>query len=68
MKPDLVTKKDLKGFIISTILFSAKGDNGRKRVKVKLDPVKKRIWYETTGYCSYAGPSLDEAINLYNKL
>lgn len=70
MKSDLVTKKDLKGLIITTVLVSGKGDNGYKKIEVKLDPVKKRIWYVLTERIAamYTGPSLTEAINIYNKL
>ena len=65
MKNTFITPDDLKGFIAKTILFSQKG----KRIYLHCDPVKKRIWYTLNiahRVDTYAGPNLNDAINLFN--
>ena len=64
MKSVFITPDDLKGFIAKTILFGQKG----KRIYLHCDPVKKRIWYTLSMGPKdvYAGPNLNEAINLFN--
>ena len=64
MKNTFITPDDLKGFIAKTLLFGHRA----KRIHVCCDPVKKRIWYTLSlgPKDLYAGPNLNDAINLFN--
>jgi hypothetical protein len=71
MSKHVVGKDMIDGFVAKTRLFgcASRGLNP-KSIDMLTDAVKKRVWYvvNDSGGGVYAGPDLDEAIEIYNNL
>lgn len=67
--PD-ITKEMLNGFQGKTRIFGQHGNGVNKSIDMVSDPIEKAIWFElrNRGSMMYIGPSLDEAIEIFNNI
>lgn len=70
MKKHTITSEKFNGFIIDGHIASSSGRGENKSLDVRVDVTTKRVWFEVNDHGVIVGrvPSLDEAVNLYNKL
>ena len=66
----MISKDDLKDFTARTRLFGDHRKGVNLAADVCVDPIEKRIWFELLDHHKwiYKGPSLEYAIDLYNKI
>ena len=65
-----IEKGNLEGFQARTVIFSRAGRGYQKRITLIVEPITGRMWYELRDHGTdvYCGPSLDEAIDIYNNI
>lgn len=65
-----ISKEMLNGFQSRVRLFGHHNKTCNKSIDMIADPETKAIWFELKNYGSmmFAGPDLDEAIDIFNKI